>query len=229
MGSFHDSDAPRRLVYVDEFYICRYPVTNAEYLTFVEATTYMPPQHWQGGLYKAWEANHPVVYVNWHDATAYCRWAEGRLPSEAEWERTARGTDERQYPWGNTFDPRRCNTREGGKKAITSVGRYSPAGDSPYGAGDMAGQVWEWVLDWYAPTYGGAAPARNPLGPQTGQLKVIRGGSFTNNASLVTSYTRDRALPNVCAVNYGFRVRLSVEVLERNDNSDNSAPEQSVS
>jgi serine/threonine protein kinase len=219
MGSTYDSDAPRRKLYLDGFYISRYPVTNAEYHAFVEATHYLPPQHWRDGVYTSWEADLPVVYVNWHDAAAYCRWAGGRLPTEAEWEKAARGTDERRYPWGNTFDPKRCNSREGGKGAATPMGKYSPAGDSPYGVGDMAGNVWEWVLDWYAPAYGDPAIgglARNPMGPGTGKAKVIRGGSYNNNQRLVTCYTRDYASSQTCAVNYGFRVWLSEEVFKLN-------------
>jgi serine/threonine protein kinase len=213
MGSSQDSDAPRRKVYVDGFYISRYPVTNAEYNVFVQATHHMPPQHWPGGAYSPWDADRPVVYVSWHDAVAYCRWAGGRLPTEAEWEKAARGTDERQFPWGNTFDRNRCNSREGKANTITPVGKYSPSGDSPYGVGDMAGNIWEWVLNWYAPAYGDASPSplRNPTGPATGKAKVIRGGSFYNNARMVTCCNRDRALPGICAVNYGFRVWLSEE------------------
>jgi serine/threonine protein kinase len=221
MGSRRDSDAPRHKVYLDGFYISRYPVTNAEYHAFLEATHYMPPEHWRDGVYTAWEANQPVVYVSWHDAMAYCRWADGRLPTEAEWEKAARGTDERGYPWGKTFDPKRCNTREGDRGSASPVGKYSPAGDSPYGVGDMAGNVWEWVLDWYAPAYGASSPARNPTGPGTGKAKVIRGGSYNNNKRLVTCYTRDYALPSVCAVNYGFRVRLSEEVFKLDADDSN--------
>jgi serine/threonine-protein kinase len=214
MGSPHDDDAPRRRVYLDGFYISRYPVTNAEYHAFVETTFHFPPQHWRDGLYLDWEADHPITYVNWHDADAYCRWAGGRLPTEAEWEKAARGTDERRYPWGNTFDVARCNSREGGRDAATPVGKYSPAGDSPYGVSDMAGNVWEWVHDWYAASPGELFPGYNPMGPAEGKAKVIRGGSFANKASLVTAFTRDQAPPSVCMVNYGFRVRLGEEVFK---------------
>jgi serine/threonine protein kinase len=215
MGSRHDSDAPMRRIYLDGYYISRYPVTNAEYHTFVEATDYMAPEHWQDGIYPAWAADHPVTYVSWHDAVAYCRWARGRLPSEAEWEKAARGTDEREYPWGNKFDPSRCNSRESGIELTTAVGKFSPAGDSPHGVGDVAGNVWEWVLDWSAPGYGDSVNLRNPMGPATGKAKVIRGGSYLNGERLVTCHTRDHALPEVCAVNYGFRVRLSEDVFRR--------------
>jgi serine/threonine-protein kinase len=218
MGSPHEDDTPRHKVYLDGFYISRYPVTNAEYHAFVQATFYMPPQHWRGDVYPSWEADRPITYVSWHDAAAYCRWVGGRLPTEAEWEHAARGTDERKYPWGNTFDASHCNSREAGIKRTTSVGQYSPLGDSPFGVGDLAGNVFEWVHDWYTPAYNeiGGAPAHNPMGPPSGKVKVIRGGSFNNSERLVTCYTRDHALPNVRAVNYGFRVRLSEEVFRQN-------------
>jgi serine/threonine protein kinase len=209
MGGADDKDAPLRKIYVGGFYISRFPVTNAEYLAFVEATGYIPPEHWSDGIYPAWQANHPVTYVNWHDASAYCQWVRGRLPTEAEWEKAARGSDRRPFPWGNTFDPARCNSREGGAETTTPVGKFSPVGDSPYSVADMVGNVWEWVKDWYTPAYGDQSPDDNPLGPATGKVKVIRGGSYINNQTLVRCYARDHALPEVCAVNYGFRVRLS--------------------
>ena len=224
MGSSQDIDAPQRKVHLEGFYIRRYPVTNAEFHAFVETTGYMPPQHWQDRIYPAWEADNPVVYVNWHDATAYCRWVGGRLPTEAEWEKAARGTDKRHYPWGNAFDPDKCNSRESARKAACAVGNFSPAGDSPYGVGDMAGNVWEWVLDWYTPAYSDLAPTRNPTGPETGKTKVIRGGSYYNNKTLVTCHARDHALPEICAVNYGFRVRLGEEVFTLDTGWNNSGP-----
>ncbi len=215
MGSRRESDAPMRRVYLDGYYISRYPVTNAEYRTFVEATGYGIPEHWQDGIYPAWAADHPVAYVSWQDAAAYCRWARGRLPTEAEWEKAARGTDEREYPWGNTFDASLCNSRESGIKVTTAVARYSPEGDSPYGVSDMAGNVWEWVLDWSAPSYDSASSLRNPMGPPTGKAKVIRGGSYLNSQRLNTCFMRDHALPEIHAVNYGFRVRLSEDIFRR--------------
>jgi serine/threonine-protein kinase len=224
LGSPHSKDAPRREVYLDGFYISRYPVTNAEYHTFVEETQYLPPQHWHEGAYPSWKADEPIVYVNWHDAAAYCRWAEGRLPTAAEWEKAARGTDERRYPWGNSFDANRCNSKESGKDAVTPVGKYSPAGDSPYGVSDMAGNVWEWALDWYAPGQSAPSPVRNPMGPGTGTAKMIRGGSYNNKQSLVTCYTQDHSAPNTCAVNHGFRVRLSEELFPSNSSAPPGAP-----
>lgn len=222
MGSAHEEDAPRREVFLDGFYVSRYPVTNAEYHAFVQATGHRPPQHWKDGIYLSWEADRPITYVSWRDADAYCHWVGGRLPTEAEWEKAARGTDERRYPWGDTFDAVQCNSKEGGREETTPVGKYSPYGDSSYGVGDMAGNVWEWVQDWYARAYGerDASGVQNPTGPKTGKARVIRGGSFNNKARLVTCYTRDFAPPNACAVNYGFRVRLGEEIFKLNTHND---------
>jgi serine/threonine protein kinase len=227
MGSAQDNESPSRKVYLDGFYISRYPVTNAEYYAFTEATGYPPPEHWQDGIYPAWEADHPVTYVSWNDANAYCQWARGRLPTEAEWEKAARGTDLRRFPWGNAFDPTRCNSRESRREASSRVGRFSPLGDSPYGVADMVGNVWEWVLDWYAPINPDFTPSHNPMGPATGKTKVIRGGSFMNSERLVTCHTRDHALPEVQAVNYGFRSRLDEEVFDRRARGTNTLPRAS--
>jgi formylglycine-generating enzyme required for sulfatase activity len=224
MGSPYNGETPLRKVFLDGFFISRYPVTNAEYHAFVEATGNPPPEHWQDGIYPAWQANHPVVYVNWHDASAYCRWAMGRLPTAAEWEKAARGSDKRQYPWGDAFESSRCNSREAEIKTSTPVGKFSPVGDSPYGVGDVAGNVWEWVVDWREPTQENLSATRNPMGPASGKVKVIRGGSFLNNETLVTCYTQDHALPEVRAVNYGFRVRLSERIFELNTSGTDSTP-----
>jgi len=139
-----------------DFYIDRYPVTNAEYKKFVEATGAPEPTHWRRGTWPEGKADHPVVNVTWEQAAAYAEWAGKRLPTEEEWEKAARGTDGREWPWGSTFDPSRCNTNESGIWDTTPVGKYSPAGDSPYGAADMAGNVWEWIG-------GKPSPLRMPL------------------------------------------------------------------
>ena len=131
-------------VHVDAFWIDRTPVTNAEYARFVAATGRKPPRHWPGAAPPGEIADHPVVYVSWHDAAAYAEWAGKRLPSEQEWEKAARGTDGRDYPWGR-WKRGVCNTEEAGIGGTTPVGRYSPGGDSPYGCADMAGNVWEWT------------------------------------------------------------------------------------
>lgn len=131
-------------VELSEFYITRVPVTNAQYKVFVDATGHRLPKHWQGGAIPPGQEAHPVVWVSWEDAQAFCAWAGVRLPSEEQWEKAARGTDGRTYPWGEAApDEQRCNFN-GYEGSTTPVGNY-PAGASPYGVLDMAGNVWEWT------------------------------------------------------------------------------------
>jgi len=125
-----------------EFYIDLTPVTNAEYKLFIDATGHDQPSHWRGGNYPEGKADHPVVEVNWFSATAYAEWAGKRLPTNEEWEKAARGTDGRTWPWGNEWSIDNANVFSGD---TTPVGKYSPQGDSPYGCQDMAGNVWEWI------------------------------------------------------------------------------------
>lgn len=155
-----------------EFFIDRAPVTNAEYKKFVDATGHDQPQHFRGGTYPEGKADHPVVEVNWFSATAYAEWAGKRLPTNEEWEKAARGTDGRTWPWGNEWDIEKANVFSGD---TTPIGKYSPQGDSPYGCQDMAGNVWEWI--------GGGQPSqlRAPLrggdwldGPDEAQTFHIR-------------------------------------------------------
>ncbi len=137
----------KQKVYLPAYYIDRTPVTNAEYKAFVDATGYSFPPHWRQGKPVPGTEDHPVVQVTWFDAAAYAQWAGKRLPTAAEWEKAARGTDGRIYPWGDEFDPKRLNCGEGGPFKTTPVGQYSPQGDSPYGVVDMAGNVYEWTDD----------------------------------------------------------------------------------
>jgi formylglycine-generating enzyme required for sulfatase activity len=134
----------RRKVHVDALRIDCYPVTNVQYKRFVDATRHRPPSQWENGDYPPEKALHPVVYVTWPDAVAYAEWAGKRLPTEEEWEKAARGTDGREYPWGD-WEEGRCNSKEAGIIGTTPVGQYSPDGDSPYGCADMAGNVLEWT------------------------------------------------------------------------------------
>jgi formylglycine-generating enzyme required for sulfatase activity len=149
MGS-SDNEKPQHTVELATYRIARYPVTNAEYQAFVQDSGHGPPQHWYGEDYPEGEGNHPVVNVYWLDALAYCEWLSEktgkpyRLPTEAEWEKAARGTDGRIYPWGNEWDETKLNSRDSGPGDTTPVGQYSPGGDSPYGAADMAGNVLCW-------------------------------------------------------------------------------------
>jgi formylglycine-generating enzyme required for sulfatase activity len=145
-----DDEQPQHYLHLPDYSIAKTPVTNVQYLAFVQSKGQKPPKYWKGGKPPGDKEDHPVVGVSWEDAMAYCNWlAEAmgkayRLPSEAEWEKAARGADGRIWPWGNEWDEKRCNTREGGPGDSTPVGQYSPGGDSPYGCVDMAGNVFEW-------------------------------------------------------------------------------------
>ena len=204
-----DSDEkPQHKVYLDAFYIDQTEVTNAEYKRFVDATGHRAPDHWTNGQIPAGLENHPVVYVSWEDANAYAQWAGKRLPTEAEWEKAARGTDGRIYPWGNTWDSAKCNSGDGGPGKTTPVGSY-PAGASPYGALDLAGNVWEWCADWYGEGYYQTSPANNPRGPDSGSYRVLRGGSWIINRGDIRAADRLRFDPGLRDYNLGFRCCLS--------------------
>lgn len=159
----YDDEKPQRTVELPEYWISRYPLTNAQYKRFVDTTGHDAPQRWNGGNPPADKLHHPVVYINWDDAQAFCEWAGLALPTEQEWEKAARGTDGRLYPWGDDWADGRCNTSEAAVGGTTAVGQYSPQGDSPYGCADMAGNAWEWTASWYD-----NAQAR----------RVVRGGSW---------------------------------------------------
>jgi eukaryotic-like serine/threonine-protein kinase len=166
-------EKPRHAVFLDAFWIDKYEVTNAQYKMCVVAGACLPSSGYgDDSQYNG--DRQPVVGVSWDDAVAYCRWVGGRLPTEAEWEKAARGTDGRIYPWGNDWDPRKVNSEEGGLGRTADVGSY-PDGASPYGALDMAGNVWEWVADWFVRPYPSGRQV-NPTGPAKGGDKVLRGG-----------------------------------------------------
>jgi formylglycine-generating enzyme required for sulfatase activity len=186
-------ERPQRRVYLDPFQIDRYEVTNLQYRRFLLAIGREPPERWperymafhpdgdpgwRGTDFPAGEAMYPVVAVNWEDATAYCAWAGKRVPTEAEWEKAARGSDGRTYPWGDGWDPNKANVGATGIGYTQPVGSY-PDGASPYGALDMAGSVWEWVADLYGRQYYTCAPDRNPPGPESGTgERILRGGAW---------------------------------------------------
>jgi len=232
-----EDEMPRHRVSLDAFYMDQYEVTNAHFHQCVHATGYRTQaeredwgwgdtgEDWGPVTGATWRTplgpgssligleQHPVVQVSQEDAKAYCAWAGKRLPTEAEWEKAARGTDGRMYPWGEQFEGTRLNfcdaqcprqwhdpTAHDGYRSTAPVGHY--AGDqSPYGVSDMAGNVREWVADWYDETYYKHSPPRNPLGPAAGEQAVLRGGGWVNTARNVRVPFRSRLEP---AQRYGY-------------------------
>jgi formylglycine-generating enzyme required for sulfatase activity len=209
MGSLAgDADErPVHRVYVDTFFMDTYQLTVGQYATFLEATSHTAPQEWNI-MSRAMHHKRPVVNVDWADAAAYCTWAGKRLPTEAEWEKAARGTDGRVYPWGNQLPTGLHATMMKEKWSthwvVSPVGMYEE-GKSPYGIYDMAGNVWEWVSDWYDPNYYQTAPLRNPTGPPMGSYKVIRGGSWGSGPEGLRSAQRETHLPSFQGYGTGFR------------------------
>lgn len=203
-------EQPQHTVHLAGFQIGRAPVTNAEYFAFVWATGYRVPKDWVGFRYSEGMDNHPVVGVSRYDALAYCAWlneslgGQFRLLNEFEWEAAARGGDDRIYPWGDDFDPWRCNTLESGKRGTTAVGEYSPSGDSPFGLVDMAGNVWEWtdsILQPYPYRQGEQTETKG-----TTARYVIRGGSWYYSRKLARTTTREAAVSTFVSPALGFRV-----------------------
>lgn len=217
-------ESPIHAVTLAPYYIDRYPVTNVEYERFTQSTEYPPPAHWNSARLRHEEAHLPVVGVNWHDATAYAQWAGKRLPTEAEWEKAARGVDGRMYPWGDDFESSNpadetASVEGNAKDSLitqlltdhpTPVGRR-PRVSSPYGADDMAGNVWEWTADWYRPYNGNRQRGRDYGAKQ----KVLRGGSWLE----VRDYTAEQyfrcanrlnAPQDYTANNIGFRCAQDV-------------------
>ncbi len=217
-------EQPQHAVYLDAFWIDKTEVTNAQYRICVEAGSCQTPTGcvWGEPTYDdSTKADHPVVCVSWDDARAYCQWAGGRLPTEAEWEKAARGTEGRIYPWGNTFDGSKVNycdrsceldtkdtAANDGSARTAPVGSYS-AGASPYGALDMAGNAWEWVADRYDSGYYASSPANNPKGPNSGDRRVLRGGSWSDVWHYVRAAHRLDRLPTLRDSDLGFRCAAS--------------------
>ena len=186
-------EKPQHTVYLDAFWIDRTEVTNEMYRRCVQAGACTEPAH--SRRYGSVEyRKHPVMGVSWVQAVEYCTWAGRRLPTEAEWEKAARGTDGSLYPWGSDApDPSRLNFNHL-VEDTTQVGNY-PAGASPYGALDMAGNVWEWVADGYDEDYYTKSPYENPLGGTSVNQRVLRGGSWSTQADNVRVSNRFWAFP----------------------------------
>ncbi len=206
-----DNEKPRHQVFVDTFEIDKDPVTSARWKRFMDAGGYREQSYWSTEGWKwrserkvtqpdSWEAanfrrpDQPVVGVSWYEAEAFCRWAGKRLPTEAEWEKAARGTDARKYPWGNEWDSTRVNRNESKIGKTTPVGQY-PNGASPYGVRDMTGNGWEWAADWFDASYYRQSPKRNPEGPDSGQYRVLRGGAWNFNPIFLRAAFRDNYAP----------------------------------
>jgi len=198
-------------VMLQDYWLDRTEVTNAAYRRCVAAGACQAPSYTAA---TAWNArdDQPVTLVSWYDADTYCRWVGGRLPTEAEWERAARGWSRRTYPWGNVFNPKICNhgrfaanplSDKDGYRELAPVGAFV-AGRTTEGVYDLAGNVEEWVADWYAPGYV-EADTQDPTGPAAGDAKVIRGGSFKSGRAWLRGAARGKDLPATRRVDRGFR------------------------
>jgi iron(II)-dependent oxidoreductase len=240
-GDGEPRERPVHVVELDAFYIGKYEVTNQQWRKFRDDPGYDDPKFWPGGRpvpkdqvpYWRQPNNHgggtpgsddyPVIGVNWDSAVAYCNWLSAktgkkyRLPTEAEWEKAARGTDQRRYPWGNNID--RSYANYVGAQPFDTVqkaGFYdgsqrdnlkTNSNASPYGAFDMAGNLMEWCQDWYSRDYYSVSPRKSPKGPETGAYKVVRGGSFFIDSFDLRSYARSAAWPSFQGHRMiGFRV-----------------------
>jgi eukaryotic-like serine/threonine-protein kinase len=206
-------EKPRHKVYIDAFWIDRTEITWGMYEKCVTAKQCTPPGDILGDD-NIGDDTFPVKNVNWDQAAAYCTWARRHLLTEAEWEKAARGTDGRIYPWGNQAPNDELGNIIAHEGYTTAVGIF-PAGASPYGALDMAGNVWEWVQDWYGETYYTDSPYRNPTGPTSGIGRVMRGGIHspvwrTGNVPSARAAFRDWNLPNKNVDSYGIRCMLNV-------------------
>ena len=207
-----EDERPMHRVWVGSFSMDLHEVTTAQYAAFLAATNRLAPWQWNT-VDLSQHSDRPVIGVDWSDADAYCRWKGKRLPTEAEWEKSARGTDGRLYPWGN-WAPNKdlanfaLGARFSYSQVLMPVQSYEQ-GKSPFGLYQMAGNVWEWVQDWYSANYYEVSPEHNPQGPEQGQFKVLRGGSWSDLPKYLLTYGRFKLSPETRNSYTGFRCAKS--------------------
>jgi formylglycine-generating enzyme required for sulfatase activity len=207
-----EDERPKHQVWLPAFLLDLYEVTTAQYAAFLAATNRAAPWQWNA-VDLTRHHDRPVIGVDWSDADAYCRWKAKRLPTEAEWEKSARGTDGRLYPRGNRVPHKdlanfALGARFSYSQVLMPVQSYEQ-GKSPYGLYQMAGNVWEWVQDWYGANYYEASPGHNPQGPEQGQFKVLRGGSWSDLPKYLLTYGRFKLPPDTRNSYVGFRCAKS--------------------
>jgi formylglycine-generating enzyme required for sulfatase activity len=212
-----NSEQPQREVILSEYWIGKYPITNREYQHFIRNTGHKPPRGWEGNQYPPEKGDHPVTNVSWNDAAAYCEWLISEtgknyhLPTEAEWEKAARGTDGRTWPWGSKFDSNKANTKEANIGTTTPVGQFSPQGDSIYGCADMIGNVWEWCNDKLEYDSSSNISNYSHLSQQENNY-IVRGGSFYRSSWDARCATRRANRSTLVGEAKGFRVALSSNI-----------------
>jgi serine/threonine-protein kinase len=212
MGSEDGDDdaSPEHSVYLDSYWIDQTEVTNAQYRLCVEAGACDVPEFIHSVYRDSDYQDHPVANVDWYDANDYCEWAGRRLPTEAEWEKAARGEEGWPYPWGDASPDSDLLNYDGNIGGTTSVGSY-PAGASPYGAMDMAGNIWEWVADWYGENYYQDSLYENPTGADSGDYRVQRGGSWSHYEVFVRTAFRGYGDPDIGYGVSGFRCAMDAD------------------